>query len=187
MQAFLRDELVVFCRDAPPEFNEHQRDVFCVFSGTGVARLRQFLNEQENRNRPREPASPSHPSAGSEQDMMYADLDDPNIDSNGSTTPIINVDVHAQYLQGHTPIVPGPSTIPWAHNQSHPNATQTGAPLHFSQSAPATSGPVWVGGPPQLQHNQSQLAGMMGAAALDEIEVDGDEAFGEESEIMDQD
>ena len=44
MQAFLRDDLLVFCREAPPEFNEHQRDVFCVFSGVGVQRLRAFLN-----------------------------------------------------------------------------------------------------------------------------------------------
>jgi F-box and leucine-rich repeat protein GRR1 len=44
VQAFLRDDLLVFCREAPPEFNEHQRDVFCVFSGVGVTRLRVFLN-----------------------------------------------------------------------------------------------------------------------------------------------
>ncbi|KAF2845874.1 RNI-like protein [Plenodomus tracheiphilus IPT5] len=44
VQAFLRDDLLVFCREAPPEFNEHQRDVFCVFSGVGVQRLRVFLN-----------------------------------------------------------------------------------------------------------------------------------------------
>ena len=28
----------------PSEFNEHQRDVFCVFSGSGVDRLRKYLN-----------------------------------------------------------------------------------------------------------------------------------------------
>jgi F-box and leucine-rich repeat protein GRR1 len=44
VQAFLRDDLLVFCREAPSEFNEHQRDVFCVFSGVGVTRLRVFLN-----------------------------------------------------------------------------------------------------------------------------------------------
>lgn len=44
VQAFLRDDLLVFCREAPAEFNEHQRDVFCVFSGVGVTRLRVFLN-----------------------------------------------------------------------------------------------------------------------------------------------
>lgn len=44
VQAFLREDLLVYCREAPPEFNEHQRDVFCVFSGIGVQRLRGFLN-----------------------------------------------------------------------------------------------------------------------------------------------
>ncbi|PWY76326.1 hypothetical protein BO70DRAFT_388646 [Aspergillus heteromorphus CBS 117.55] len=44
VQAFLRDELTVFCREAPPEFTNQQREVFCVFSGDGVNRLRDFLN-----------------------------------------------------------------------------------------------------------------------------------------------
>ncbi|KAF2476975.1 RNI-like protein [Lindgomyces ingoldianus] len=44
VQAFLREDLIVFCRDAPAEFNDHQRDVFCVFSGIGVTRLRNHLN-----------------------------------------------------------------------------------------------------------------------------------------------
>lgn len=48
VQAFLRDDLLVFCREAPPEFNDHQRDVFCVFSGVGVSRLRTFLNHDED-------------------------------------------------------------------------------------------------------------------------------------------
>ena len=65
MQAFyLREDLISFCREAPPgtfsplpleqhlttvnintEFTEHQRHVFCVFSGEGVNRLRNYLNE----------------------------------------------------------------------------------------------------------------------------------------------
>ncbi|KAI1774387.1 RNI-like protein [Hypoxylon cercidicola] len=44
--AFLRDDLESFCREAPPDFTEHQRAVFCVFSGQGVAGLRQYLNTQ---------------------------------------------------------------------------------------------------------------------------------------------
>lgn len=52
----------MFCREAPPgidlyhqrctfslltvaEFTEHQRTVFCVFSGEGVGRLRKYLND----------------------------------------------------------------------------------------------------------------------------------------------
>ncbi|KAK3077317.1 hypothetical protein LTS18_010596 [Coniosporium uncinatum] len=48
VQAFLREDLLVFCREAPPEFNDHQRDVFCVFSGNGVTRLRDYLNEEHS-------------------------------------------------------------------------------------------------------------------------------------------
>lgn len=47
MQAFLRENLTTFCREAPPEFTQQQRDVFCVFSGDGVNRLRQYLNQTE--------------------------------------------------------------------------------------------------------------------------------------------
>lgn len=45
--AFLRDDLDRFCREAPPDFTEHQRAVFCVFSGTGVTGLRDHLNTRE--------------------------------------------------------------------------------------------------------------------------------------------
>ncbi|KAF9886918.1 SCF ubiquitin ligase complex subunit [Aspergillus nanangensis] len=44
VQPFLREELTVFCREAPPEFTHQQREVFCVFSGEGVNRLRDYLN-----------------------------------------------------------------------------------------------------------------------------------------------
>lgn len=44
VQAFLREDLSAFCRDAPPEFTEHQRQVFLVFSGDGVKNLRRYLN-----------------------------------------------------------------------------------------------------------------------------------------------
>ncbi|KAK3176045.1 hypothetical protein OEA41_007367 [Lepraria neglecta] len=46
VQAFyLREDLINYCREAPPEFTEHQRHVFCVFSGDGVNKLRAYLNE----------------------------------------------------------------------------------------------------------------------------------------------
>ncbi|KAL2826066.1 hypothetical protein BDW59DRAFT_171965 [Aspergillus cavernicola] len=44
--SFLREELTVFCRDAPPEFTRQQREVFCVFSGDGVNQLRDHLNQE---------------------------------------------------------------------------------------------------------------------------------------------
>ena len=66
MHAFLRTDLGAFCRDAPQglypiklhvafvalltctfsEFTQHQREVFCVFSGQGVTGLRRYLNQQ---------------------------------------------------------------------------------------------------------------------------------------------
>ncbi|RDA86398.1 hypothetical protein CP532_6478 [Ophiocordyceps camponoti-leonardi (nom. inval.)] len=42
--AFQREDFQVFCRHAPPEFTQHQRDVFCVFSGSMVSQFREFLN-----------------------------------------------------------------------------------------------------------------------------------------------
>ncbi|KAK6857794.1 hypothetical protein PG995_005493 [Apiospora arundinis] len=47
VHAFMRDDLAVFCRAAPQEFTEHQRQVFCVYSGTGVSGLRRFLNTEQ--------------------------------------------------------------------------------------------------------------------------------------------
>ncbi|RYP93555.1 hypothetical protein DL770_000297 [Monosporascus sp. CRB-9-2] len=44
--AFLREDLETFCRDAPLEFSEHQRSVFCVFSGAGVVGLRRYFNSR---------------------------------------------------------------------------------------------------------------------------------------------
>ncbi|KAI0772073.1 RNI-like protein [Trametes elegans] len=41
--AFRRVELQQFCRTPPSEFNSQQRAAFCVYSGHGVADLRQFL------------------------------------------------------------------------------------------------------------------------------------------------
>jgi F-box and leucine-rich repeat protein GRR1 len=49
-----------------PEFNEHQREVFCVFSGVGVQRLRQFLNsDHAHQNR--------HGSFSDNEGTMYED------------------------------------------------------------------------------------------------------------------
>lgn len=54
------------------EFNEHQRDVFCVFSGVGVQRLRQFLNtESDAQNR--------HTSFSDNEGTMYEDGEEPDV------------------------------------------------------------------------------------------------------------
>lgn len=44
MHAFLRNEFQQFGREPPPEFTDNQRSLFCVFSGTCVKRLRDYLN-----------------------------------------------------------------------------------------------------------------------------------------------
>lgn len=70
MQSFLRDDITVYCREAPSgtspkryainkyitratdisqDFTDHQRDVFCVFSGPGVRSLREHLNREARR------------------------------------------------------------------------------------------------------------------------------------------
>ncbi|KAG7663054.1 GRR1 [[Candida] subhashii] len=57
ISAFLRREITQFCRDPPPDFNEHQRSLFCVFSGHGVSQLRNYLNSaMEERAHPVEGA-----------------------------------------------------------------------------------------------------------------------------------
>ncbi|KAF4121938.1 F-box and leucine-rich repeat protein GRR1 [Geosmithia morbida] len=42
--AFQRDDFQPFCRHAPPEFTQQQRDLFCVFSGNMVSQFRHYLN-----------------------------------------------------------------------------------------------------------------------------------------------
>lgn len=46
-QFYNRDDLVAFCREAPAEFNDDQRVVFCVFSGDGVSKLRNHLRQED--------------------------------------------------------------------------------------------------------------------------------------------
>ncbi|KAH3686916.1 hypothetical protein WICPIJ_002077 [Wickerhamomyces pijperi] len=46
IDCFLREEITRFCRDAPPDFNEHQKSLFCVFSGQGVKKLREYLMQE---------------------------------------------------------------------------------------------------------------------------------------------
>ncbi|ANZ77674.1 BA75_04545T0 [Komagataella pastoris] len=41
---FLRSDITRFCRDPPNDFTQSQRDMFCVFSGDGVRKLRDHLS-----------------------------------------------------------------------------------------------------------------------------------------------
>ncbi|CEP64570.1 SCF ubiquitin ligase complex subunit GRR1 LALA0_S12e01970g [Lachancea lanzarotensis] len=41
--SFLRSDITAFCRAAPSDFSDNQRQIFCVFSGKGVHKLRHYL------------------------------------------------------------------------------------------------------------------------------------------------
>lgn len=49
--SFMREDLLQFCREPPAEFTQHQQQVFCVFSGQGVKRLRDHLNHLASEHR----------------------------------------------------------------------------------------------------------------------------------------
>ena len=201
----MRDELLAFCREAPPEFNDHQRDVFCVFSGNGVGRLRGYLNEQKAHAANEAANGSVTSSAAGDMNSEMGDVDDSNPDSDGVSTPVLNVNIHVQggIPPGATPAIATPPPPPqhgaapatlltqalqnqtWLQNQPH-----GGGPSNLSQSAPASTGiQLWSapGAPTGLgianQSGAQHVTNMMGAAVLDEVD-EGDEAFGEGSEIM---
>ena len=43
VRSFRRKDLQKWCRAPPPDFNSHQRDSFCVYSGRGVHELKRYL------------------------------------------------------------------------------------------------------------------------------------------------
>ena len=202
MQAFLRDELLAYCREAPPEFNDHQRDVFCVFSGTGVGRLREYLNTQKAAREAEEAEQLEASSVDGDEQDQGREISDAGfgVDGHGEGgTPVFDIHGNLGHAPGATPVVGG-SALGFA---SHQQPLTTSAWHHhtnaviasLSQSAPAAAG-MWAlglaggagmgGGGGGAQ----QVTGMMSAAALDEVdetEVEGDEAFGEGSEVMDRD
>ena len=205
VQAFLREEILAFCREAPPEFNDHQRDVFCVFSGNGVGRLRDFLNDQKAQQIATGSATPSQLGDGSDLGMDE-DTDEQIFEAeSGDQTPVLNIS--SQHPPGATPVVPGPPSTPSGivftnhlQNQTFWQNQHTAAGpsslAHFlSQSAPAaTGGALWSGSataihqqhhsqPPGPAGGAQHVTGMMAASALDDVD-EGDEAFGEGSEIM---
>ncbi|KPI34648.1 SCF E3 ubiquitin ligase complex F-box protein grrA [Cyphellophora attinorum] len=84
VQAFLREDLTRFCRDAPAEFTHPQRDVFCVFSGDGVQRLRDYLMRMAMEQADREGRDPIDDSLldGVESPGVDTMSDDGTIDGN---------------------------------------------------------------------------------------------------------
>lgn len=43
----MRSDLAQFCREPPPDLNQHQQAIFCVFSGKGVKQLREYINRPQ--------------------------------------------------------------------------------------------------------------------------------------------
>lgn len=179
---------MAFCREAPSEFNDHQRDVFCVFSGNGVTKLRTYLREQTAARHAAHPASPN--------DVLHGDVgiefdsDAHHPDSDGSNTPTINVNVHSNYADGATPIIAGPTPpVPFPHGGHFQHTAPHASHALLSQSAPATTGgAMWAGGAtPVMNHGigAQHVTGMMGATILDDHDVDGDDVFGDGSEFID--
>ena len=170
VQAFLREDLTVYCREAPPEFNEHQRDVFCVFSGAGVTRLREHLNGIDNFLAPNgagdsdDDSAPPPPPHHQQQQANDGDdaMDFEDLDDDGEATPVehldeaqdagdvVHVPIHSTPSNNNTqPMIAGsdqtrgPERTP-IHQQQLPSFQQ------FENSASATGhGPaLWAGGQP---------------------------------------
>jgi F-box and leucine-rich repeat protein GRR1 len=106
VQEFLREDLEHYSRPAPPEFTEHQRSVFCVFSGQGVVALRRHFNRLIQAEETRRSARPAptdapifpppqgtspliEPSVDGDQDGVEDD-DVPEDDMVIDTQPLLN-------------------------------------------------------------------------------------------------
>jgi len=134
VQAFLREDLERYSRPAPSEFTEHQRSVFCVFSGQGVVNLRKHFNrlitaeESRRSNRAVVPTDApifQPPAQGVLIDVSVSvddgdpdALDDDDVPEDGSemvidTQPLLN---HHNITLAHNPAtagtIPAPPPIP---------------------------------------------------------------------------
>lgn len=213
VQAFLRDELLLYCREAPPEFNDHQRDVFCVFSGTGVTKLREYLNQQKAHAAATGNTGGEGSIVGDSSSEFGSEIDGapqaPHLGPGQAATPLLTMNVAGNHAPGATPGIATPTpnlfinpAAQHAIQQHTPQYHQyhPGNASNLSQSAPASTTmnpwhhhPHGLGlggfGGQQAQHaggggGAQHVTGMMGAAILDEVD-EGDEAFGEGSELMD--
>ena len=171
VQAFLRDDLDTFSRPAPPgkesplksleewafadnstpEFTEHQRSVFCVFSGQGVVSLRRHLTRatEEGRRQARNIPAPEVYSEVLIPDPVGSGLDgDPDALEeedipDGSemvidTQPLLHNPFNSGlgHLGQVVPVLPplATSPFPYAYVASHPPDAQT-IPPHSTPTA----------------------------------------------------
>ncbi|AEO63115.1 uncharacterized protein THITE_2107996 [Thermothielavioides terrestris NRRL 8126] len=153
VQAFLRDDLEDFSRDAPPEFTEHQRSVFCVFSGQGVVGLRRHLNQLRQAQLP--PRDGSHANETIFPDMPVATAGFSHLQTNegGFDDPEADAIDEDDGLEDGSEMVIDPQPLLNNQNPAIP-------PLPPTQSMPQDSEPVsptnpipYVSGhPPYLPH-----------------------------------
>ncbi|OAA48782.1 Cyclin-like F-box [Cordyceps fumosorosea ARSEF 2679] len=149
--AFQGDEFSPFCREAPPEFTNHQRNVFCVFSGGQVSRFRDYLNSApqfedlresltpRRQARPRQVPTQIHPATASAVPTAFEEayddeMGDENDDFEGFYAQPNNTFAGTGF-QGHghlpmmahsLPALPGIDTLPW----DLPNSFVDGNGLH---------------------------------------------------------
>ncbi|KAI8624753.1 RNI-like protein [Xylariaceae sp. FL1651] len=172
--AFLRDDLESFCREAPPDFTEHQRAVFCVFSGAGVAGLRNYLNtkdefaeyrEGRSQRRRLAGATVNNPGLAPAPDVDGFDdgdgLDDDDMGDGSDMNDFRNADDLTNLAHNPVPLPPphhggglqlhshpnGPAQVLATASGAiiHPASTHLQAPANTSNQATAAAGPSTAG------------------------------------------
>ncbi|KAI0536159.1 hypothetical protein GGR58DRAFT_405184 [Xylaria digitata] len=151
--AFLRDDLDRFCREAPPDFTEHQRAVFCVFSGTGVAGLRHHLNTREEFAEYREGRSQRRRAGGiavtnaGQGPLPFVEVpedgDGLEDDDMGDGSDLIDFNADLTNL-AHNPLPPG-TTLPPGLNATQPHGVAQPSPYTNSPMLNTTAPPIALG------------------------------------------
>jgi hypothetical protein len=177
VQAFLHDEFTVFCRPAPSEFNDHQRDVFCVFSNEGVNRLRNYLNADA--------ANHPYDAEGTMYDDNEGDVHG-NVAGNPSNHWVLQLVHHAQ--NGHAQATFPPQVL--QHPQFHTLLPPPPPPAPQLQQQPFNQHPQQQHLPPLQIPPPQPMAGDGSPNAMSPTNDapltldDDDENFGEGSEML---
>ncbi|KAL2201897.1 RNI-like protein [Sarocladium strictum] len=143
--AFQREEFQPYCRQAPPEFTQHQRDVFCVFSGHQVGKFREFLNTsplfiEERRSLPPAWGSQHRPSRRAPQAMPTGGAAATGV-SDGPEDEVYDDD---NDYEGMDTVAP-PVMPHFAHQHPLPLNEFTATP-HFLHMPASMSGPAFAPG-----------------------------------------
>ncbi|KAJ2969353.1 hypothetical protein NUW58_g10010 [Xylaria curta] len=145
--AFLRDDLDRFCREAPPDFTEHQRAVFCVFSGNGVIGLRHHLNTREEfaeyregrtqRRRPGATAANHADQPTAPDGEAFEEGDGLEDDDMGDGSDLIDFNADLTNL-AHIPVPPPPPAGQYTGGVLHPTQINDPSQLSNHFNPPAT-------------------------------------------------